>query len=93
MGLEFGVANNHTVWTPEPAGRGTYGLVSSCLVTMVFCVWTAVHLNIPEHRGSDRKYLDTPKYKRRLNKCLPSLQMQRKIWWLLLGLFAPEIVA
>lgn len=80
MGIEFGTARNHTVWQPEPLGRGTYGLLSSCILTMVLCVWTAVHLNLPEHRGHDHKYL-------------PSYQMGRKMWWLLLGLFAPEIVA
>ncbi|KAK1760399.1 hypothetical protein QBC47DRAFT_4675 [Echria macrotheca] len=36
--------------------------------------------NIPEHHGHNYKYI-------------PSYQMGRKMWWLLLGLFAPEIVA
>ncbi|GAB1312405.1 hypothetical protein MFIFM68171_02615 [Madurella fahalii] len=80
MGIEFGTARNHTVWQPEPLGRGTYGLLSSCIVTMFLCVWTAVHLNIPEHHGHNYKYL-------------PSYQTGRKMWWLLLGLFAPEIVS
>ncbi|KAK3348963.1 hypothetical protein B0T25DRAFT_481303 [Lasiosphaeria hispida] len=92
MGLEFGVANNHTVWQPEPAGRGTYGLVLSCVITMVLCVWTAVHLNIPEHQDQHSKYPNTPRHKRLL-RCLPPPQVQHKVWWLLLGLFAPEIVA
>ncbi|KAK0748682.1 hypothetical protein B0T21DRAFT_407173 [Apiosordaria backusii] len=80
MGLEFGAASNHTVWQPEPRGRGTYGILSSCVITMILCVWTAVHLNLPEHHGHSYKYL-------------PSFQTVRKIWWMLLGLFAPEIVA
>lgn len=35
---------------PEPTHRGTYSLLSSCIITMGLCVWTAVHLNIPEHK-------------------------------------------
>lgn len=80
MGIEFGTARNQTVWQPEPLGRGTYGLLSSCLITMVLCVWTAVHLNIPEHHGHNYRYL-------------PSFQTGRKLWWLLVGLFAPEVVS
>ncbi|KAF2824835.1 hypothetical protein CC86DRAFT_47574 [Ophiobolus disseminans] len=38
----------HT-WRPEPQVRGTFSILSSCLLTMVLCVWTAVHLNIPEY--------------------------------------------
>lgn len=32
--------------TPEPHGRGTFALVTNCLVTYFFCVWTAVHPEI-----------------------------------------------
>jgi len=82
MGLEFGSARNETVWQPEPQNRGTYGLLSTCTITMILCVWTAVHLNLPEHpgRGHGIAYL------------LP-YQTLRKMWWLLLGLFAPELVS
>jgi hypothetical protein len=80
MGLEFGQARNHTTWHPEPEGRGTYGLLSTCLLTMILCVWTAVHLNLPEHRRHSVSYL-------------PSFQTLRKLRWLLIGLFAPEVVS
>jgi len=56
MGLEFGTARDDAVWHPEPKGRGTYGLLSSCILTMVLCVWTAVHLNLPEH-GKPNEHL------------------------------------
>ncbi|KAF1355436.1 hypothetical protein BDV97DRAFT_345548 [Delphinella strobiligena] len=36
------------VWHPEPDYRGTFGILSLCLTTMFLCIWTAVHLNIPE---------------------------------------------
>ncbi|KAH7408900.1 hypothetical protein BKA64DRAFT_571551 [Cadophora sp. MPI-SDFR-AT-0126] len=73
-GLHFGVASKNATWHPDPDGRGTYGLVSSCLITMALCVWTAVHLNLPEHNRT-------------------KMQTWRKVWWLVLGLFAPELVA
>lgn len=34
-------------YVPEPNGRGTWGLISSCVLTLVLCVWSALHLNIP----------------------------------------------
>lgn len=43
-------ANGSSPWTPEPTHRDTYSLLSSCIITMGLCVWTAVHLNIPEHK-------------------------------------------
>jgi hypothetical protein len=60
-------------WHPEPTIRGTSSILSSCLITMALCIWTAVHLNLPEHRKE-------------------SQQVYRKVLWLTLGLFAPEVV-
>ncbi|KAF2150490.1 hypothetical protein K461DRAFT_287323 [Myriangium duriaei CBS 260.36] len=34
-------------YVQEPSGRGTSSLVISCLVTLVLCVWSALHLNVP----------------------------------------------
>ena len=31
----------------DPNGRGTASLVISCLVTLLLCVWSALHLNVP----------------------------------------------
>ncbi|KAF7903189.1 uncharacterized protein EAF01_006238 [Botrytis porri] len=33
-------------WVSEPDGRGTWGLLYSCVGTLVACVYTAIHLNI-----------------------------------------------
>jgi hypothetical protein len=46
--------NNATTtgWTPEPDGRGTIGLVWSCLATIFICVWSALHLNLPAESES-----------------------------------------
>jgi hypothetical protein len=67
------LSNDTLSWGPEPRYRGTYSILFSCIITIGLCIWTAVHLNIPEH-----------------GKTLP--QFQRKILWLLIGLFAPELV-
>ncbi|MBE3041943.1 hypothetical protein IMZ48_05055 [Candidatus Bathyarchaeota archaeon] len=34
-------------YVSDPDGRGTPSLVISCLVTLILCVWSAVHLNVP----------------------------------------------
>ena len=31
----------------DPNGRGTSSLVISCVLTLVLCVWSALHLNVP----------------------------------------------
>lgn len=36
-----------TQWQSEPAIRGTFRLLISCLITLSLCAWTALHLNIP----------------------------------------------
>ncbi|KAH8750640.1 hypothetical protein BGZ57DRAFT_834350 [Hyaloscypha finlandica] len=36
-----------TNWSPEPRGRGTIGLLVSCFTTLLLCVYTVLHLNVP----------------------------------------------
>ena len=36
----------------DPNGRGTASLVISCLLTLLLCVWSALHLNIPRREES-----------------------------------------
>ncbi|KAL8949030.1 MAG: hypothetical protein Q9222_004826 [Ikaeria aurantiellina] len=44
-------------FVPEPDGRGTWGLLYSCVFTLVLCVWTAIHPNLPSLRASkSQKY-------------------------------------
>jgi hypothetical protein len=38
--------NQTAKWHPEPTVRGTYSLVSSCILTLGICVWSAVHVEI-----------------------------------------------
>lgn len=57
MVLVFGNVPNHTTpWTPEPNTRGTWTLLSSCVLTIALCAWTALHLNVPEHGTADRQW-------------------------------------
>lgn len=35
-------------YTQDPNGRGTASLILSCLLTLILCVWSALHLNVPE---------------------------------------------
>ncbi|KAK0642086.1 hypothetical protein B0T16DRAFT_224874 [Cercophora newfieldiana] len=65
---------NPGTWRPEPEGRGTWGILSTCILTLSLCIWSSLHLNIPEHGKAER-------------------QLWRKTRWLLIGLFAPEIIA
>ena len=39
-------------WVPDPDNRGTWSLLYSCVFTLVLCVWTAVHLNVPSYHES-----------------------------------------
>jgi len=38
--------------SPEPDGRGTFGILRSCVITLALCVYTAVHVNIPAAKAS-----------------------------------------
>jgi hypothetical protein len=40
---------NPARWKSEPLERGTYSILSTCIITLALCVWTAIHLNVPAH--------------------------------------------
>lgn len=33
-------------WVPAPRSRGTFNIITSCVVTLVLCVWTAIHPDV-----------------------------------------------
>jgi len=68
------VANGTEQWQSDPVYRGTYGILSTYLLTMGLCIWTAVHLNMTDGHSA-------------------MVQTGRKIGWLVIGLFAPELIA
>jgi hypothetical protein len=45
-------------FVPDPSGRGTIGLLTSCTLTLSLCVWTALHLNCyPQGTSTFKKHL------------------------------------
>ena len=50
--LLFGNGTDIVRWQPNCNTRGTFDILSICIITMLLCVWTAVHLNVPPP-GSD----------------------------------------
>ncbi|KAJ4485421.1 hypothetical protein J3R30DRAFT_3283205 [Lentinula aciculospora] len=36
-------------WQPDPDFRGTYNIISTCLATLLLCLWSAVHVDVPIH--------------------------------------------
>lgn len=38
----------YVAFVSDPDGRGTVSLVMSCLITLLLCVWQALHLNVPK---------------------------------------------
>ena len=72
--LLFGNGTDFVHWRPSPNTRGTFDILTTCIITMLLCVWTAVHLNI-----SPPESFWGPKF--------------RKVWWLILALLAPELIA
>ena len=54
-GLADAAHNNSALYVgyvSGPSGRGTLSLVVSCLSTLIICVWTALHLNVPPPRNN-----------------------------------------
>ncbi|KAL3480417.1 hypothetical protein BJX99DRAFT_254720 [Aspergillus californicus] len=36
-------------WTSEPPGRGTLGLLTTCLTTILLCTWVVIHPRVYTH--------------------------------------------
>lgn len=55
-------ANKHNVtaldtiiapsWVREPEFRGTFSILQTCILTLTACVYTALHLNVPNKKHS-----------------------------------------
>lgn len=44
-------------WVPEPDGRGTWNILSTCILTIILCCWTSVSPNLPaKSDGTFRKW-------------------------------------
>ena len=42
--------NPQYLWRGEPEQRGTSGILVICISTLIICVWSTVHFNIPTIR-------------------------------------------
>ncbi len=89
------VPQNYTVqtvpWQQEPRARGTFRLVLSCLITLSLCVWTAIHLNIVRFT-LQATILRLTQITQPKQHTSASGHYMRKTRWVLIGLFAPEMV-
>ncbi|KAJ3774221.1 hypothetical protein FB446DRAFT_489980 [Lentinula raphanica] len=45
------VSGSCTGWQSGPDFRGTFDIVSTCFTTLLLCLWSAVHVDIPAHSG------------------------------------------
>ena len=51
-------SNPPYLWVPEPKQRGTFGIISFCLSTLIICIWSTLHFNIPIRRyTATRRFL------------------------------------
>ena len=42
--------NPSYLWMGEPKQRGTFGIVAICFSTLIICVWSTIHFNVPTTR-------------------------------------------
>ena len=49
-------------WLGEPKQRGTFGIISLCFSTMIICIWSTLHFNIPAKRytATRRFFIQVP---------------------------------
>lgn len=62
---ETAVASTHSLvngFVLDPNGRGTLGILFSCLSVLLLNTWTVLHLNIPPHKSPWRNYLHKTKW-------------------------------
>jgi hypothetical protein len=78
--------NRTASWEPPPSKRGSFQILSSCLITLGLCIWTALHLNVPEHDNGPKRSSWDP-------RGWIGKQQWRKVGWLVLGMLAPEMVS
>ena len=46
------LSSSYVGYVGDPNGRGTASLVISCVLTLILCVWSALHLNVPRQNDS-----------------------------------------
>ena len=46
------------LWVGESNQRSTFGILSFCFSTMIICVWSTLHFNIPTRRYAHRFFFE-----------------------------------
>ncbi len=50
-------------WVSDPDGRGTFTILSSCVLTLSLCVYTSIHLNVRPYKQTElRSWIETTKW-------------------------------
>lgn len=50
-------------WVGDPDGRGTFTILSSCILTLSLCVYTSIHLNVRPYKQTElRSWIETTKW-------------------------------
>ena len=93
--VDLGTAQANPEWHPSPPQRGTGALISECVITLLLCVWTAVHLNLPEKEPEHD--IESPSSSSSVTRWLQKQKQKwqwRRTWWcvFLTGVLAPEIL-
>lgn len=47
--VPVGQSTPYVQYIGDPNGRGTFSLIISCVLTLILCVWSALHLNVPSN--------------------------------------------
>jgi len=68
------------VWVSSENKRSTFDFLSTCILTLIVCIWTAVHLNIPSRHERKSGFLGMVK------------RSWGRLKWMIIGLLAPELV-
>lgn len=43
-------------WVSEPDGQGTWEIIQTCLLTLLLCIYTAIHFNIRPHQSERQSW-------------------------------------
>lgn len=59
-------ARNDTIvsgWVQDPDGRGTFTILSSCIITLSLCVYTSIHLIVRPYKQTEtQSWIETTKW-------------------------------
>ncbi|KAL2214363.1 hypothetical protein CC79DRAFT_1328290 [Sarocladium strictum] len=82
--------NEAARWVDSPNDRGTFNIISNCVLTLVLCVWTSIHLNIPAVQdGASPGSIPNAHREEKVDAPFS----WKKIKYVILALIMPEVVA